>query len=127
MSADQTVHLTKREGGSSGAGFAWVDTLCGIEHGAVWSSEDVAKVDCEACLEAAADFGEKAQAQLYEIWNEQEIRERFNEPGPTPEQVKREDMIGSVVAVATVGALVAFGTAKLALDGFRSMFRKVKP
>lgn len=108
-----------------GDNFMWCGEVA-LHHEYV-TIEDVTNVTCEACLEAAADFGEKAQAQLYEIWNEQEIRERFNEPGPTPEQVKREDMIGSVVAVATVGALVAFGTAKLALDGFQSMFRKVKP
>lgn len=99
-----------------GDNFMWCGEVA-LHHEYV-TIEDVTNITCEACLEAAADFGEKAQAQLYEIWNEQEIRERFNEPGPTPEQVKREDMRRSERWSRS---------AKLALDGFQSMFRKVKP
>jgi len=118
------IHLHQHHD-RDGDNFMWCGDVA-LRHEYV-TIEDAANIDCEACLEAAADFGEKAQARLYEIWNEQEIRERVNEPIPAPEQVEREDTIGSVVAAAAVGALVAFGTARLALDGFRSMFRKVKP
>lgn len=106
-----------------GDNFMWCGEVA-LHHEYV-TIEDVTNVTCEACLEAAADFGEKAQAQLYEIWNEQEIRERVKEP--EPEHVEREGTVDSFVATAAIGALIAFGTAKLALDGFRSMFRKVKP
>ena len=94
-----TVHLDRYDGElwcghHRTAGGHTADYRTIIEDG--WGHVDfapIAEVDCEACLEAAADFGEKAQARLYEIWNEQEIRDRFNEPGPTPEQVEREDRV----------------------------------